>query len=114
MQCLLARGTRAAPISYLYYCNISNEQCAKAASPISFPPTVPMYSQNINLLAIARKLIAFEEILLWMIQSEAPKALHASDCNELFDPMTTSCWMFAQYYPGKLKITFFVANEWSI
>ena len=48
-------------------------------------------------LAAARKLAASREILLWMTPSEAPKALQASECSELLDPMRASCWIFAQH-----------------
>ena len=50
-----------------------------------------------QLLAIARKLIASKEILLWMTPSEAPKALQASECSELLDPTGASCWIVAQH-----------------
>ena len=49
------------------------------------------------LLAEARKLSASKEILLWMTPSEAPKALQASECSELLDPMRASCWISAQH-----------------
>ena len=48
-------------------------------------------------LAEARKLTASREILLWMTPSEAPKALQASECSELLDPMRASCWISAQH-----------------
>ena len=48
-------------------------------------------------LAAARKLTASREILLWMTPSEAPKALQASECSELLDPMRASCWISAQH-----------------
>ena len=48
-------------------------------------------------LAEARKLSTSREILLWMTPSEAPKALQASECSELLDPMRASCWIFAQH-----------------
>ena len=48
-------------------------------------------------LAAAHKLTAPQEILLWMTPSEAPKALQASECSELLDPMRASCWIFAQH-----------------
>ena len=50
-----------------------------------------------NLLAAARKQAASREILLWMTPSEAPKALQASECSELLDPMRASCWISAQH-----------------
>ena len=50
-----------------------------------------------HMLAIARKLTASQEILLWMTPSEAPKALQASECSELLDPMRASCWISAQH-----------------
>ena len=56
---------------------------------------------NIGLLAVARKQAASEEILLWMTPSEAPKALQASECSELLDPMRAICWISAQHQPGK-------------
>ena len=51
----------------------------------------------IHLLEEARKLTSSWEILLWMTPSEAPKALQASECSELLDPMRASCWIFAQH-----------------
>ena len=58
-----------------------------------------MYSslEDQILLAVARKLTASREILLWMTPSEAPKALQASECSELLDPMRASCWISAQH-----------------
>ena len=50
-----------------------------------------------RLLEEARKLTSSREILLWMTPSEAPKALQASECSELLDPMRASCWIFAQH-----------------
>ena len=55
------------------------------------------YSGELILLAVARKLTASREILLWMTPSEAPKALQASECSELLDPMRASCWISAQH-----------------
>ena len=49
------------------------------------------------LLVEARKLTTSREILLWMTPSEAPKALQASECSELLDPMKASCWISAQH-----------------
>ena len=51
----------------------------------------------VDLLEEARKLTSSREILLWMTPSEAPKALQASECSELLDPMRASCWIFAQH-----------------
>ena len=48
-------------------------------------------------LAAAHKLTASREMLLWMTPSEAPKALQASECSELLDPMRASCGIFAQH-----------------
>ena len=48
-------------------------------------------------LAAACKQAASREILLWMTPSEAPKALQASECSELLDPMRASCWISAQH-----------------
>jgi hypothetical protein len=53
--------------------------------------------QDFLLLAVARKQTASREILLWMTPSEAPKALQASECSELLDPVRASCWIFAQH-----------------
>ena len=50
-----------------------------------------------TLLVVARKQTTSREILLWMTPSEAPKALQASECSELLDPMRASCWTFAQH-----------------
>ena len=50
-----------------------------------------------SMLAAARKLTASREMLLWMTPSEAPKALQASDCSDLLDPMRASCGIFAQH-----------------
>ena len=50
-----------------------------------------------GMLAEARKLSTSREILLWMTPSEAPKALQASECSELLDPMRANCWIFAQH-----------------
>ena len=48
-------------------------------------------------LAAAHKQTASGEILLWMTPSEAPKALQASECSELLDPMRANCWISAQH-----------------
>ena len=57
---------------------------------------VDVHARNpIHLLATARKLVASQEILLWMTPSETPKALQASECSELLDPMRASCWISA-------------------
>ena len=50
-----------------------------------------------NVLVVARKLTTSREMLLWMTPSEAPKALQASECSELLDPMRASCWISAQH-----------------
>ena len=50
-----------------------------------------------SVLAVARKQATSQEILLWMTPSEAPKALQASECSELLDPMRASCWISAQH-----------------
>ena len=50
-----------------------------------------------KLVETARKLVASQEILLWMTPSETPKALQASECSELLDPMRASCWISAQH-----------------
>ena len=54
-------------------------------------------SMSMLVLAAARKQAASKEILLWMTPSEAPKALQASECSELLDPMRASCWISAQH-----------------
>ena len=59
-------------------------------------PSLRLQSHQI-LLAAARKQAASKEILLWMTPSEAPKALQASECSELLDPMRASCWISAQH-----------------
>ena len=51
----------------------------------------------LKVLVEARKLTTSREILPWMTPSEAPKALQASECSELLDPMRASCWIFAQH-----------------
>jgi len=53
--------------------------------------------KTLLVLEEARKLTSSREILLWMTPSEAPKALQASECSELLDPMRASCWIFAQH-----------------
>ena len=50
-----------------------------------------------GLLVVARKRTTSREILLWMTPSEAPKALQASECSELLDPMRANCWISAQH-----------------
>ena len=47
--------------------------------------------------------IAAREIVLWTTPSEPPKALQASECSELLDPMRASCLILAQHQPGKFK-----------
>ena len=41
--------------------------------------------------------------MLWTTPSEPPKALQASECSELLDPMRASCLILAQHQPGKFK-----------
>jgi hypothetical protein len=55
------------------------------------------------MLATARMQIAAREIVLWTTPSEPPKALQASECSELLDPMRASCLILAQHQPGKFK-----------
>ena len=50
-----------------------------------------------HVLVAARKQATSREILLWMTPSEAPKALQASECSELLDPLRASCWISAQH-----------------
>ena len=52
---------------------------------------------DLLVLVEARKLTTSREILLWMTPSEAPKALQASECSELLDPMRASCRISAQH-----------------
>ena len=66
-------------------------------APAAYTSSHDNRSRASVLLALARKLTASEEILLWMTPSEAPKALQASECSELLDPMRASCWIFAQH-----------------
>ena len=47
--------------------------------------------------------IAAREIVLWTTPSEPPKALQASECSELLDPMRASCLILAQHQPGKFS-----------
>jgi hypothetical protein len=54
-------------------------------------------------LATARMQIAAREIVLWTTPSEPPKALQASECSELLDPMRASCLILAQHQPGKFN-----------
>ena len=41
------------------------------------------------------------EILLWTTPEGPPRALQASECNELLDPTRASCLILAQRQPGK-------------
>ena len=50
-----------------------------------------------HMLVAALKRTTTGEILLWMIPSEPPKALQASECSELLDPMRASCQIPAQH-----------------
>ena len=59
--------------------------------------TFSIKDDYITMLEEARKLTSSREILLWMTPSEAPKALQASECSELLDPMRASCWISAQH-----------------
>ena len=59
-------------------------------------------------LATARMQIAAREIVLWTTPSEPPKALQASECSELLDPMRASCLILAQHQPGKFK------HQWQV
>ena len=60
-------------------------------------------TSTFRLLATARTQIAAREIVLWTTPSEPPKALQASECSELLDPMRASCLILAQHQPGKFK-----------
>ena len=59
--------------------------------------TSPWQAPIHDMLEEARKLTSSREILLWMTPSEAPKALQASECSELLDPMRASDWISAQH-----------------
>ena len=61
------------------------------------------WARLLTMLVVAHKHTTTEEILLWMIPSEPPKALQASECSELLDPMRASCLILAQHQPGKFK-----------
>ena len=50
-----------------------------------------MYNIDMSVLAAACKQATSKEILLWMTPTEAPKALQASECRELLDPLRASC-----------------------
>ena len=69
----------------------------KVPQPREFQWDHPSLTNQFLLLAAARKLSASREILLWMTPSEAPKALQASECSELLDPMRASDWISAQH-----------------
>ena len=58
---------------------------------------------NEIILATARMQIAAREIVLWTTPSEPPKALQASECSELLDPVRASCLILAQHQPGKFR-----------
>ena len=45
------------------------------------------------------------EIMLWTTPEEPPKALQASECDELLDLTRASCLIPAQRQPGKFMIT---------
>ena len=62
-----------------------------------------MHKDDTIILATARMQIAAREIVLWTTPSEPPKALQASECSELLDPMRASCLILAQHQPGKFK-----------
>ena len=62
-----------------------------------FQKVMSVSSASLKRLEDARKQSSSREILLWMTPSEAPKALQASECSELLDPMRASCWIFAQH-----------------
>jgi len=82
-----------------------NWQCAQRSVPHSrltcrcliCRPCSPRSVCARQSLVEARKLSTTREILLWMTPSEAPKALQASECSELLDPMRASCWISAQH-----------------
>ena len=60
-------------------------------------PVLEGYVLQRYLLAADRKQAASREMLLWMTPSEAPKALQASECSELLDPLRASCRIPAQH-----------------
>ncbi len=69
---------------------VSDEHCARRSELIFW------------YLVSARKQITSREIVLWMIHSETPKALQASECSELLEPTRANCWITALQQPGKL------------
>ena len=81
--CMVERATRV------------RKRASCRANPTAFgkPPRFELKT----LLVVARKLTTSREMLLWMTPSEAPKALQASECSELLDPMRASCWISAQH-----------------
>ena len=40
-----------------------------------------------------------------MTPSEAPKALQASECSELLDPMRASCWIFGKFVQKQAELS---------
>ena len=64
---------------------------------VTLPRGAPLAGTRADMLVVARKLTTSREMLLWMTPSEAPKALQASECSELLDPMRASCWISAQH-----------------
>ena len=75
--------------------NTANKPVLFRSTPLVCQRTLSVV--KLGLLVAARKLATSWEILLWMTPSEAPKALQASECSELLDPMRASCWISAQH-----------------
>ena len=71
-----------------------NKKCTMVSG---FPSFANPFLHFNALLVEAHKLTTSREMLLWMTPSEAPKALQASECSELLDPMRASCWISAQH-----------------
>ena len=93
---ILAQGTNRAVavtqafcIPPLVFCRGGTASCAPREERTTG-------SGRLRRLAAARKQTASREILLWMIPSEAPKALQASECSELLDPIRANCRIPAQ------------------
>ena len=92
---------------FLNFCGGFGSQLIIETHDASAPGVVGPYGENgiqhasqlacMYMLEEARKLTSSREILLWMTPSEAPKALQASECSELLDPMRASCWISAQH-----------------
>ena len=75
----------------------SEIQRTSALHPPPGSSSLPQRQTAAFMLADAHKQPATREMLLWMTPLEAPKALQASECSELLDPMRANCWISAQH-----------------